>query len=221
MPTAARRTTTDTPRTLKTNTGTTGTGTDRPTGSATTSTPGETRGTEPATGKAPARSGAAARTRTATRARPTGSALTHVAGAPVDPERAGGTPRAARSTAAARTGTATPQRPAATAATSAPGATPTTDQAAELAQQMTRAAVEKAAALGSGVAHSVRTVVTLPVTATAAVVDDVVSTVRRPDAVLYGGALVGLAAFGLLEWPVAAAVGVGVAVAGGVRRART
>jgi hypothetical protein len=136
------------------------------------------------------------------------------------PERAGGT-RAARSTAAARTGTATPQPPAATPATSAPGATPTTDQTAEQAQRMARAAVEKAAALGSGVARSVRTVVTPPVTATAAVVDDVVSAVRRPDAVLYGGALIGLAAFGILEWPVAAAVGVGVAVAGGVRRARS
>lgn len=199
MPTAARRTTT--------------------TDTSKTSTPRETPGTEPATGKAPAPSGAAARTGTATRQRPTGSPLTYVAGAPVDPERATGTQRAARSAAAARTGTATPQRP--TTVTSAPGATPTTDQAAEQAQQMARAAVEKAAALGSGVAQSVRTVVTLPVTATAAVVDDVVSAVRRPDAVLYGGALVGLAAFGILEWPVAAAVGVGVAVASGVRRART
>lgn len=122
------------------------------------------------------------------------------------------------STATARTAT---DRPAGSAAASAPGTAPPKDQAAEKAEQMTRAAVQKAAALGSGVARSVRTVVTLPATATVAVVDDVVSAVRRPDAVLYGGALVGLAAFGLLEWPVAAAVGVGVAVASGVRRART
>ncbi len=221
MPTAARRTTSTKADTPTTSTATTDTATDRPAGSATTSTPGETRGTEPATGKAPARSGAAVQTGTAKRERPTGSPLTYVAGAPVDPERATGTQRAARSAAAARTGTATPQRPAATAATSAPGAIPTRDQAAEQAEQLARAAVEKAAALGSGVARSVRTVVTLPATATVAVVDDVVSAVRRPDAVLYGGALVGLAAFGILEWPVAAAVGVGVAVASGVRRART
>jgi hypothetical protein len=136
----------------------------------------------------------------------------------VGPERATGKPPAARSGAAARTGTATPQRPA--AATSAPGQTPTTDQAAELAQQMARSAAEKAAALGSGVVHTARTVVTLPVTATVAVVDDVVSAVRRPDVVLYGGALAGLAAAGVLAWPVAGAVGVGVAVASGVRRAR-
>ena len=178
MPTAARRTTTrtDTPTT---NTPTTDTPTDQPAASATTSTPGETRGGERATGKPPAtRSGAAARTGTATPQRP----------APVDP--------------------------------SAPGETPTTAQAAELAQQMARSAVEKAAALGSGVVHTARTVVTLPVTATVAVVDDVVSAVRRPDVVLYGGALAGLAAAGVLAWPVAGAVGVGVAVASGVRRAR-
>jgi hypothetical protein len=117
-------------------------------------------------------------------------------------------------------GTGTTRRPAAAPA-SAPGAAPTTDQAAEQAERIARAAVEKVAALGTGVARSARTVVTLPATATVAVVDDVVSAVRRPDAVLYGGALVGLAAFGILEWPVAAAVGVGVAVASGVRRARS
>ncbi len=219
MPTAARRTTTT--GTPKTNTATTGTATDRPAGSALTSTPGETQGGQRTTGGERARSGAAAGTGTATRQRPTGSALTYVAGAPVGPEQATGRQPAARSGPAGRTGTATTQRPATAAATSTPGATPTTDQVAEQAQRMARATVEKVAALGSGVAHSARTVVTLPATATVAVVDDVVSAVRRPDAVLYGGALVGLAAFGILEWPVAAAVGVGVAVASGVRRART
>jgi hypothetical protein len=64
-------------------------------------------------------------------------------------------------------------------------------------------------------------VVTLPVTVARAVVDDVATTARRPDAVVYWGGLAGLAALGVLDWPVAAAVGVGVAVAGGRRRART
>ena len=206
MPTTARRTTT------------TGTATDRPAGSALTSTAGETRSSERATGKPPAaRSGTAGRTGT-TRQPPTGSALTYVAGAPVGPERAVRRPPAARGSAAARS-TATTQRPA--AATSAPGALPTSDQVAEQADQLVRAAIEKTTALGSGVVHAARTVVTLPVTATVAVVDDVVSAARRPDVVLYGGALAGLAAVGVLAWPVAGAVGVGVAVASGVRRARS
>ena len=37
---------------------------------------------------------------------------------------------------------------------------------------------------------------------------------------LYWGGLAGLAALGVLEWPAAVAVGVGVAIASGVRRAR-
>ncbi len=215
MPTAARRSTT--PESRGAGTRTAG---DRPAGSATTSVPGETRGRKGATGSPPARGEAAGRTGTPARPRPTGSALTHVAGAPVGPGRATGTPPVAQGGAAARVGTGTTRRPAAAPA-SAPGAAPTTDQAAEQAERIARAAVEKVAALGTGVARSARTVVTLPATATVAVVDDVVSAVRRPDAVLYGGALVGLAAFGILEWPVAAAVGVGVAVASGVRRARS
>jgi hypothetical protein len=58
-----------------------------------------------------------------------------------------------------------------------------------------------AVAIGSGVATSLRTVVTMPVTVAREVVDDVVSTVRRPDGALYLGGLVGLAALGVLEWP--------------------
>ena len=213
MPTAARRSTTatDTPTTSTPTTAAAG----QSAAPASTSAPSATRGGR-GTGRRPAaRSGAAARTGTATPERPTGSALTHVPGAPVGPGRATGRPPVARSGAAARAGTATPPRPAPVA----PSA-PTTDQAAELAQQVVRAAAEKAAAIGSGVVHTARTVVTLPVTATVAVVDDVVSAVRRPDVVLYGGALAGLAAAGVLAWPVAGAVGVGVAVASGVRRAR-
>jgi hypothetical protein len=215
MPTAARRTTT------KTDTTSDQSAASAPTSPANTSpAPGETRRSERATGRQPAApSGAAARTGTATTQRPTGSALTYVAGAPVGPERATGRRPAVSSGMAARTGTTMPQRPAG-AATSVPGGAPTTDQAAELAQQLARAAAEKVVTVGSGVVNTARTVVTLPVTATVAVVDDVVSAVRRPDVVLYGGALAGLAALGVLAWPVAGAVGLGVAVASGVRRAR-
>jgi uncharacterized protein (DUF2267 family) len=72
----------------------------------------------------------------------------------------------------------------------------------------------------SAAAHALRQVITLPVTATRTVVEDVVATARRPDGLLYLGGLVGLAALGVLEWPVAAATGIGVAVASGARRAR-
>lgn len=73
------------------------------------------------------------------------------------------------------------------------------------------------------VADLVRTVgraATLPAKVLMAVADDIASTARRPDAVLYWGGLAGLAALGVFEWPVAAAVGVGVAVASGRRRPR-
>jgi hypothetical protein len=63
-------------------------------------------------------------------------------------------------------------------------------------------------------------VVTMPFAVARSVAEDVVSTARRPDALLYWGGLVGMAALGVLEWPVAAAAGVGVAVANGVRRSR-
>jgi len=59
------------------------------------------------------------------------------------------------------------------------------------------------------------------VTVVRGLADDVASTLRRPDAVLYLGGVVGLPALGILEWPVAAVAGVGLAVASGVRRART
>lgn len=76
------------------------------------------------------------------------------------------------------------------------------------------------AADGSATAHALRQVITMPVTATRTVLEDVVSTARRPDGLLYLGGLVGLAALGVLEWPVAAATGIGVAVASGARRVR-
>src|SRR5689334_36239 len=51
--------------------------------------------------------------------------------------------------------------------------------------------------------------------------DDVAAAARRPDAVLYWGGLAALAALAAMVLPVAAAIGVGVAVAGGIRRSRS
>jgi hypothetical protein len=161
---------------------------------------------------------------TSTTDQPAGPATTSTATKPPRSDETTGAAKPAR-TAAGTTDTAatdtTAGQPSDAAATGDAGQAPSGEQAAEQAQQLARAAAEKAAALRSGVIHTARTVVTLPVTATVAVVDDVVSAVRRPDVVLYGGALAGLAALGVLAWPVAGAVGVGVAVASGVRRART
>jgi uncharacterized protein (DUF2267 family) len=76
------------------------------------------------------------------------------------------------------------------------------------------------AGTGSGAADPLLQVILFPVTATRTVVQDVVSTVRRPDGLLYLGGLVGLAALGVLEWPVAAVAGLGAAIASGARHAR-
>jgi hypothetical protein len=65
-----------------------------------------------------------------------------------------------------------------------------------------------------------RAVFRAPGTAVRTLVDDVAGAARRPDAVLTWVGLAGLAAVGVIEAPVAAVVGVAVAVAGGVRRAR-
>lgn len=72
-----------------------------------------------------------------------------------------------------------------------------------------------------GGGHALASVVTFPVAAFRAVAEDVVSTAKRPEALVYWGGLAGLAVFGVLEWPAAAAVGVGVAIANGRRRARS
>jgi uncharacterized protein (DUF2267 family) len=76
------------------------------------------------------------------------------------------------------------------------------------------------AGTGSAAADPLRQVILFPVTVTRTVVEDVVSTVRRPDGLLYLGGLVGLAALGVLEWPVAAVAGLGAAIASGARHAR-
>lgn len=74
---------------------------------------------------------------------------------------------------------------------------------------------------GAGGGHVLASVVTFPVTAVRAVAEDVVSTAKRPEALVYWGGLAGLALLGVLEWPAAAAVGVGVAIANGRRRSRS
>src|SRR3954466_1244972 len=98
----------------------------------------------------------------------------------------------------------------------------TTDAARDAANASARAATNasaKAAAdAAAGLTRSGGHLAGLPVAVARTVVDDVASTARRPDAVIYWGGLAGLAALGVLEWPVAAALGVGVAVAGGRRR---
>jgi hypothetical protein len=58
-------------------------------------------------------------------------------------------------------------------------------------------------------------------TAARVVADDLASAAQRPDALVYWGGLAALAALGAIELPVAAAIGVGVAIAGGIRRGRT
>jgi hypothetical protein len=64
-------------------------------------------------------------------------------------------------------------------------------------------------------------VVTFPVRVSQGLLRDVAVTARNPEAVVYWGGLATLAVLGALEWPVAAAAGLGVAVAGATRRARS
>jgi hypothetical protein len=60
--------------------------------------------------------------------------------------------------------------------------------------------------------------VTFPVRVTQGLVHDVAVTDRNPEAVAYWGGLAALAVLGALDWPLAVAEGLGVAVAGAVRR---
>jgi hypothetical protein len=103
-------------------------------------------------------------------------------------------------------------------------------QAAAAAEVRARQATTETGERGKGIhppeavrraTGPVAQVLTFPYFLGRAVAEDVLSTARRPDALLYWGGLAGLAALGVLEWPAAAAVGVGVAVASGVRRSRT
>lgn len=82
-------------------------------------------------------------------------------------------------------------------------------------------ASERVAERDTSGGHLVVRAATLPVRAAGALAGDLSGAARRPDAVLYWGGLAGLAALGVLDWPVAATIGVGVAVAYGLRRTRT
>jgi hypothetical protein len=82
------------------------------------------------------------------------------------------------------------------------------------------AAGEDTVAAGREGGRSLGRIVSAPVTVAREVVDDLGAAARRPEAVLYWGGLAAMTALGVIELPVAAAVGVGVAVAGGFRRAQ-
>jgi hypothetical protein len=90
------------------------------------------------------------------------------------------------------------------------------DRQAEVAaaRDKARQTVEAPPQAGGATAQVLR----IPGTVAGAIAGDISSAARRPEAVLYWGGLAGLAALGVLEWPVAAAIGVGVAVASGIRR---
>lgn len=66
-----------------------------------------------------------------------------------------------------------------------------------------RNATDDVSTAGSATANSVRQIIMMPATVVRQVADDVASTARRPDAVVYVGGLLGQAALGVLEWPVA------------------
>ncbi len=84
------------------------------------------------------------------------------------------------------------------------------------------APVESAPAVAAHRGHLITRTARLPFLAVRVVAHDVSSASRRPDTVAYWAGLGALAAFGVLDWPIAAAIGigVGVAVASGARRAR-
>jgi hypothetical protein len=120
----------------------------------------------------------------------------------------------------------TPRRAATTGARTATGPTtaaaPPSDDASDGTTTLAEAREEAAAGTadaGSAAVGALRQVISAPVTVARDVADDVVSTLRRPDAVLYLAGAVGLAALGVLEWPVVAVAGVGLAIANGRRRA--
>ena len=120
----------------------------------------------------------------------------------------------------------TPRRAATTGTRAATGPTttaaPPSDDASDGTTTLAEAREEAAASTadaGSAAVGALRQVISAPVTVARDVADDVVSTLRRPDAVLYLAGAVGLAALGVLEWPVVAVAGVGLAIANGRRRA--
>jgi hypothetical protein len=92
------------------------------------------------------------------------------------------------------------------------GRTTASDEAVAAAKAVPETGRESASSAGS--------ILTAPMTIAREVADDLSAAARRPETVLYWGGLAALAAVGVIELPVAAAIGVGVAVASGVRRAR-
>jgi hypothetical protein len=111
-------------------------------------------------------------------------------------------------------------RPATTSAPPAEGAGDATTTLAE-AREEAAATADSAAGAAPAAVGALRQVVSAPLTVARDLADDVASTLRRPDAVLYLAGVVGLATVGILEWPVVAVAGVGLAVANGRRRARS
>jgi hypothetical protein len=97
---------------------------------------------------------------------------------------------------------------------------PVTDDTTEDTTESSAAPAGTGTGTGASLAGTAGHLALLPVTVAMTVVDDIASTARRPDALVYWGGLAAMATLGVLEWPVAAAVGVGVAVANGRRRAR-
>jgi hypothetical protein len=99
---------------------------------------------------------------------------------------------------------------------------PSTSAGGDVTTTLAEAREEAAgpAGAGSAAASSLRQAIFAPVTVAREVADDVASTLRRPDAVLYIGGVTALAVLGIVEWPVAAVAGVGLAIANGRRRGR-
>jgi hypothetical protein len=112
----------------------------------------------------------------------------------------------------------TTRRP--TPAESAPGSRASAEPAPPAGPPAEPGPVEAAAPTSGQGGSALVDLVTFPVRVSQSLVRDVAVTARNPEAVAYWGGLAGLAVLGALEWPVAAAAGLGVVVAGAVRRAR-
>lgn len=89
----------------------------------------------------------------------------------------------------------------------------TTDEAAATAGDVVET--------GRGGTSTAGRVLGAPATVAREVADDVAAAARRPETVLYWGGLAALALMGAIELPVAAAIGVGVAIASNARRSRS
>lgn len=111
----------------------------------------------------------------------------------------------------------TPRKRTPAARTSSAG-TQTSEAPPATAPEPEAAAKPEPAAAGGSTLSGI---VLFPLRLSRTVAQDVVVTARRPEAVLYWGGLAALAALGVLDWPAAAALGVGVAVAAGARRTRS